>query len=168
MIAAGRSGIKLAEQQYWPGVKAGVAYGFRNGRSLDTKRRPDFITARLSFDLPVFTKNRQDRQLNASQKRYEASSENKASDYRQLVEMLNSEYTKWQQEQKSYRLYQKTLLPESKQYAQATLIAYQNAQTDFPTLARAYIKQFTTQTAYLKVTINREKARVNLLYLEGK
>ena len=74
----------------------------------------------------------------------------------------------WQQAQKSTELYKKDLVPQSIQYAEATMSAYQNTQTDFPTLADAYIRELDTKLAGLKANIDRSNARVNLLYLEGK
>ncbi len=168
LISAGLAGVNLAKQQYKPGFTVGAAYGFRQGSNLDGGSRADFLTAQVSLDLPLFTQNRQDRSLKASKENLFASEENKMSNYRQLREALNTQFAAWQQQRKSSRLYQSHLLPESKQYAEATLIAYQNAQTDFPTLARAYVRELNTELASLKAKVNRDIARVNLLYLQGK
>jgi len=167
-IAANHAEVKLAEQQYKPGFKVGVAYGFRQGRNFDGRRRADFLTAQVSMDLPLFTRNRQDRTLKASEDNLLASEENKMRHHRQLQESLKTQYTAWQQQRKSAWLYRQHLIPEAKQYAIATMTAYQNTQTDFPTLARATILELTTQIAGLKAFVNRDVARVNLLYLEGK
>jgi len=167
-VAAGDAGVKLAKQQYWPGFTVGVAYGFREGQNVDGHKRPDFLTAQVKMDLPIFTSNRQDRTLNASEDRLIASQEDQFSDYRQLHEALNAQYVAWQQDRKSAQLYQAKLIPEAKQYASATMTAYQNTQTDFPTLARAYIRELNTSLMGLRALVNREVARVNLLYLQGQ
>lgn len=169
LISAGYTSIQVAEQQYKPGFTVGVAYGFRQGRDVFTgRKRADFLTTQVSMDLPLFTRNRQDRTLKVNQANLLASEENQMSHFRQLWEALKIQYAVWQQQRKSAWLYRSHLVPEAKQYAEATQIAYQNAQTDFPTLARAYIRELNTELAGLKANVNREMARVNLLYLQGK
>ncbi len=169
IIAANYAAVKLAKQQYMPGVTAGVAYGFRQGHDMNTNsKRSDFLSAQVSIDLPLFTNNRQDRSLKASEENLIASQEDQVSHYRQLIQMLNTQYAIWQQQRKSTRLYRRHLIPEANQYAEATMIAYQNTQTDFPTLARAYVRQLNTSLMGLKASVDCNAARVSLLYLEGK
>ena len=168
LISSGHAGIKLAEQQYKPGFTVGVAYGFRQGHNMDGQRRSDFLTAQVSMDLPLFTRNRQDRTLRASQENLLSNEENQMSDYRQLLEALKTQYAAWQQQRRSVWLYRSHLIPEAKQYAEATMTAYQNAQTDFPTLARAYVRELKTELEGLKAKVHQNIARANLLYLQGK
>lgn len=167
-IAAQCAKVQLALQQYKPGFNTNVAYGFRQGREMDGRKRSDFLTATVNMDLPVFTHNRQDRTLKASEENLLAYEKDRMSHFRNLRELLNIQYTIWQQQQKSAHLYQASLTPQAKQYANATMTAYQNFQTDFPTLARAYVRQLNTELEGLKVSVDRDAARINLLYLQGK
>lgn len=167
-ISAHRAEVKFAQQQYIPGLNVGVAYGFRQGRHFDNRKRPDLLSAQINIDLPLFPHNRQDRRLNASKANLSASMENQVSHYRQLRELLYVAYSSWIHLGKSARLYQSKLIPEAKQYAQATMSAYQNAQTDFPTLARAYLLELNTELAGLKTAVSREMERINLMYLQGQ
>jgi outer membrane protein TolC len=167
LIFAERAHINLAEQQYKPGFNIGAAYGFRQGHNIDGSKRADFLTAQVSMDLPLFPKNRQDRIVNARIASLAAAKENQMSHYRLLREALKTQIASWEQQHQSVLLYQKHLTPEAQQYAQATLIAYQNAQTDFPTLARAYVRELDTELGGLKARVSQDIARVNLFYLEG-
>jgi outer membrane protein TolC len=167
-ISSGEAGVQLAKQQYKPGFSLGVAYGFRQGCDINGRRRPDFLTAQISMDLPLFRHNRQDRTLRASQSKLLANEKNQMSHYRQLLEVLKTQYAAWQQQRKSAWLYRSHLVPEAKQYAESTMTAYQNTQTDFPTLARAYVRELNTELDGLRTNVHREIARANLLYLQGK
>lgn len=167
-IAAGHANIKYAEQQFIPGFTVGVAYGLRQGRNLNGQRRADFLTAQISMDLPIFTQNRQSRRLQASEDQLLSSEENQNSHFRQLSEDLGIQYATWRQQRKSAWLYQRKLIPEARQYAQATQVSYENTQTDFPTLARAYVRELNTELAGLKARVSQKIARVNLLYLQGQ
>ena len=53
-------------------------------------------------------------------------------------------------------------------YARSTEVAYQNKQTDFPTLVLAYLQDYNTQLAALKTQVSLLKTQINLLYLQGK
>ena len=168
LISSGQAGIQLAEQQYKPGFTVGVAYGFRQGQNIDGRKRSDFLTAQVSMDLPLFTHNRQDRTLRASQENLLSNEENQMSDYRQLLETLKAQYAAWREQRRSAWLYRSQLIPEAKQYAEATMTAYQNTQTDFPTLARAYVRELNTELGGLKALVHQHIARANLLYLQGR
>jgi outer membrane protein TolC len=168
LMLAGKDGIKLAKQQYIPGFLLGVAYGIRQGEHTNGDTRSDFLTARLSFNLPFFTRNRQDRTLNASKQRYIANEQLRYSDYRNLRDTLSTQFAIWKQQRSSAWLYRSKLVPQAKQYAEATMTAYQNTQTDFPTLARAYIRELNTELGGVKAQVNQAIARVNLLYIQGQ
>lgn len=169
LITANYNGVKLAEQQYKPGMTVNVGYGFRQAYNTTThEKNPNFVSAQLSIDLPLFPNNRQNRLVKASEENLIASQEDQQSHYRQLNQILDTQYVTWQQQQKSARLYQKQLIPEAKQYAESTMIAYQNAQTDFPTLARAYVDELNISLKGLKASVDCNTARISLLYLEGE
>lgn len=167
-ISAFQAKMRQALEQYKPGFNVNVGYGIRQGRGIDGRKWPDFLTATVNMDLPVFTHNRQDRSLKASEENVLASEKDRMSHYRNLQEYLNIQYNIWQQQQKSTQLFINTLVPQANQYAKATMTAYQNFQTDFPTLARAYVRQLNTELEGLKAKVDRDAARINLLYLQGK
>ncbi len=167
-ISVFQAKMRQALEQYKPGFNVNVGYGFRQGRGVDGRKRPDFLTATVNMDLPVFTHNRQDRTLQASEKNVLASEKDRMSHYRNLREYFNIQFNIWRQQQKSARLFVKFLIPQAHQYAQATMTAYQNFQTDFPTLARAYARQLNTALEGLKARVDRDAAYINLLYLQGK
>lgn len=168
LVAASRQGVQLARQEYKPGWTVGINYSFRQGNNpMMGDRRSDFIGAQVSVDLPVFTANRQDKELAASLAELNATRDAQLSDYRKMSSELSQFLVVWEKLTKQVALYKKRLNPEAKQYAKATLTAYQNDQSDFPTVARAYVAELNTQLEGLKIEVERDKARVALLYLEG-
>ncbi len=168
LVAASHQGVQLAKQQYKPAWTVGLNYSFRQGNNpMMGGRRADFIGAQVSVDLPIFTAKRQDKELAASLAELNATRDSELSDYRKMVSELSQFWVVWQKLTKQAALYQKRLNPEAKQYAEATLTAYQNDQSDFPTVARAHVTELNTQLDGLKIEVERDKARVALLYLEG-
>ena len=64
-IKAHRTGIELAQQKYRPEWGVNASYGYRNedATGLD---RADLFSVGISFDLPLFTANRQDKELQSA------------------------------------------------------------------------------------------------------
>lgn len=168
IIRAGQANVQFAKQQYVPGFSLAVAYGIREGQHADGEPRANFISAQISMDLPFFPKNRQDKILQSNESLLISDKANQMSHYRQLNEATKIQYTIWQQNHKSLQIYRLKLIPEAAQYTQATIAAYRNNQTDFPTLARAYINELNMKLAELKTELNLNLANINLLYLQGK
>src|SRR3990167_9178325 len=107
MVAASLNGMKWAQQQYIPGFTVGVAYGFRQGRNDNGSARPDFLTAQINMDLPIFPQNRQSRTLQSSEETFISSEEDLHSRYRQLREILGFQYAAWKEQRNSTSLYKR-------------------------------------------------------------
>lgn len=159
--------VGWACEQYKPGITTGVNYSIRQGRNLDHSKRSDFLSLTIKMDLPLFPGNRQDRRVKASQSRLVSSQEDEAIHYRNLTAELDSQYAIWQESQKKVSLYTKKLIPQAQQYAEASLLAYKNGHVDFPTVARSFVRELDTKIEGVQAKIARDKAQVNLLYLQG-
>jgi len=167
LIAASRKEVELSKELNKPAWSLGLQYSFRQGHAtMSSKRRADFIGVQLTTELPFFTSDRQDRKVAASMARHSASKSQKAINLLDLSLKLSEYSAIWVQLKKQESLYKNRLVPEAKQYAKATLTAYENRQIDFPTVARAYDKELMVSLQSLRIMINRYQARVSLLYLE--
>lgn len=163
--------VALAREQFKPGFTVDVAYGIRQGNMMGTNGMPmprsDMVTAQVTMDLPLFTRNRQDRRLQASSDQLDVAQLDQQIHYRDLLKVLMERYAMWRRLSQRENLYGKQLVPETKQNAKAALLAYQSATTDLATVLRAYINERTIQFEQLQVQIERAKVRADLLYLEG-
>ena len=164
----GLAGIELAEQQYKPGFGVGVMYGLRQGDDSSGNARSDFVGANITMDIPLFTASRQDKALLASQDKYVGAQADEQAAYKFLMSEAKNTYASYQLLQKQNSLYQGDLLKQAEYYTQATEIAYQNQQTDFLTLVRAYIEKYQTQLDAVKATVDEKKVQVEILYLQGE
>lgn len=166
-IKAARDEVALAKEQYKPGFMVGVDYGVRQGQMPNGMPRSDMLTAQVTIDLPIFPKNRQDRQVRASIYKLHASMLDRTLHYRDLLKELNAQYAIWTKFRARERIYQNQLLPEARQNAKAALLAYQSATTEMTTVLRAYSNALDIQLEMLQVRTEQMKARAALLYLEG-
>jgi outer membrane protein TolC len=166
-IEAARHEVGYAKEQYKPGWNLNVGYAKRQGNFPDGSRRSDFVAAQVTVDLPFFTANRQDRQLSASYHRLAATKLEQQTHYRDLLQVVNTQYAIWKRLSQRESLYKNELIPEAKQNANAALLAYQNSSTDLTPVLRAYINEINIQLEQLQIQVQRAKSRVTLLYYEG-
>ena len=137
-VAQSEVEIKIAKKEYWPDMDFKVAYGQRDedftGRDL-----PDFFSATVTLNLPVWAKSRQNKKLAASKKSHDAAIKSYHSLAKSLPYQVNVLATEIKDTQKNYRLYVDALLVQSEQWARSSLAAYEVGKVEFNTMVNAQI-----------------------------
>lgn len=167
-IAGAKSDIELAKQDYLPGFSAGIVYGYRKNPGNPNINRPDFLSGTLKVSLPLFPKNRQSQRLHAKQQSLLSVQERFDADRKALIESLDSNFVTYNKTKKKLKMYRRALLPEVKQYAESTVLAYQNNRSDFINVAQSHIRWLSLELEQLKEYLNNYQSKINLLYLQGK
>jgi outer membrane protein TolC len=167
-IDVNRQNVSLAREAYKPAWTVGVDYGVRDGNNPDGSERADLLAATVTFDLPIFTSKRQDRRLAAAQHREGAARLQYDDKLRVMQSMLEKEYVTWQRLSQRLRRYRQTLVNQATANSEASLLAYQNDATDFPTLMRAKITELNTHLKAMRIHVDAAKAQARLLYLAGE
>ena len=167
-VNATRKSIDMAKQGYRPGWSASLDYGFRSGNNPDGTSRSDFATALVNFDIPLFTSNRQDRKLMASQEKTNAAQYEMDDKLRQLKRTYEKQLHLWRRLDERSILYRNSLLASAKDNSRASLQAYQSGVTEFNTLMRAQITELDVRLENLRVKVDRASARARLLYITGE
>ncbi len=83
-----------ANEMYKPSFGLDVAYGFRNGYGMDGMPRSDMLTAMITFDLPLFTRDRQDREAGAARSRARAVEARRTDSLRELEARLRAAHAR--------------------------------------------------------------------------
>ncbi len=164
-IASHQQAVHVAREQYKPGWGLGVEYRKRFGDNPDGSSRTDMAAVMLTVDLPLFTENRQDRRLAASQKQADAAHLDRTRSYRELRRTLALEYANWTRLGEREALFETRLVKEAQSNADASLNAYQSGISEFTTLMRARITELDIRLKALRVRVDRAKAQARLLYL---
>jgi len=167
-VARSQFGIELARQDYKPEWMVDVSYGFRDGYNANGSERSDFLSAMLTFDMPLFTGDKQDRTVSASRLQHQSTLQNREEVLRELLRQYEDQLTTWQALQGRVQRYEKLLVPQAHENANAALHAYQNRGGEFTALMRARITELETELKYLRLRINYLKAQSMLLYLVGE
>ena len=137
MIESERQGVNIAKAQYKPGFDIGLSYGFREGDLPNGQDRPDFLTAKLTFDLPLFVDKRQDKQLAASNYKVSAVQYQRDDILRDLFAQLQGSYSSWQRYDERAAHYDQSVLHRANDNFEASLEAYGEDRTNFASLPKA-------------------------------
>ncbi|WP_281561033.1 TolC family protein [Thalassomonas sp. RHCl1] len=163
-IQAADQGIKLAKQSYLPQWGVNASYGLRGDDAMGNNRA-DLFSVGVTFDLPLFTENRQDQLVQAEVFKSEAIKTEKLLLLRQLMSAFYAGQAKLKRlEQRSY-LYRDELLPQIHLQAEASLTAYTSDDGDFAEVVRARIAELNAEIDALAIRVGIEKTILELNYL---
>jgi len=162
-----RKSVELARQDYKPTWALDLSYSFREGEDAKGKGRPDFMSAMVLVDIPLFTGNCQDKRV-ASKLKMVSASKNNLNDMLQIMyTKLEKSHTKLVWLKKRLDHYNKVLFPRAKQNSEAALVAYQSDRSDFLSLIKARIVEFKTQLQFLRLNVDHVSSEATLSYLLG-
>lgn len=167
-ISKAKTSEEIARQAYKPGFAVDLAYGGRGGQNPDGTDRADMLSVFVSMDIPLFTKNRQDRVLASSIADTSATQFARDDIYRSMKARIEQNFAALTREQERLGLYEEFLLPQAGYNAEAAFEAYQDAVDDLTTLMRARIGEYELKLSYATLRADEIITRARLLYLQGE
>ena len=118
----------------------------------------------INFDLPLFTENKQDKQLQASVSEAEAIKTKKWLLLRKMIAEFQAAKVQLQRLEQRSQLYQKQLLPKIHEQAEAALTAYTNDEGDFAEVVRARIDVLDAEIDNLEIEVDSQKTISQINY----
>ena len=163
-IRASKTAIELAEQKYQPewGVKA--SYGYRADDPMGSSRA-DLFSLGVTFDLPIFTENKQDKEVQSAIASTEAVKTEKVLLLRQLLGRYMSAKGRLLRLKDRQQLYKFKLIPQVHDQADASLTAYTNDDGDFSEVVRSRIAVLNAEIDHLMLDVEEQKIALELNYL---
>ncbi|MDX1537257.1 TolC family protein [Arsukibacterium sp.] len=167
-INATQTGVDLAKQKYKPEWGLSVQYGYRDNDPVG-RDRADLFSVGVTFDLPIFTGNRQDKEVSAAMNRTEAIKTEKQLLGRRLMAELENARVQLTRLDERQALYIDKLLPQMADQAAVSLTAYNNDDGDFAEAVRARIAELNARIDALAIAVERQKiiAQINYLLAEA-
>lgn len=161
--------VDLAKQKYQPEWGINASYGYREDDPMGNERA-DFFSVGVSFDVPLFTGNRQDKEVSAAVAKTESVKTEKWLRLRSLISSYESARVQWLRVNQRQDLYQSTLLPQAHEQAEASLTAYTNDNGDFAEVMRARIAELNAEIDALGIAVQRQKiiAQLNYIFAGGR
>lgn len=167
-ISKSRTSEEIARQAYKPGFAVDLAYGGRSGQNTNGTNRTDMLSVFVTMDIPLFTKNRQDRVLASSIADTSATQYARDDVYRSMKARIEENAATLTREQERLELYQEYLLPQAAFNAEAAFEAYQDAVDDLTTLMRARIGEYELKLSHAALRADEIITRARLLYFQGE
>jgi outer membrane protein TolC len=163
-LDAARAEVDMVRQEYKPGIMLDLSYGARRAMP-DGTPRPDLVTALVTFELPLFRSQRQDRRL-AEKQTLEAAARYESEDKRRELEALfaaaQAEYAALDAR---VRIFTDTLLPAIDAEAQVTSAGFARDLTE---RRDAEMKALDARLELARLRTDLAKSRSELLYLAGE
>ncbi|MEJ2514033.1 MAG: TolC family protein [Gammaproteobacteria bacterium] len=160
-------GVDLAREAYKPSWMLDVRYGLRDSLDEAGRDRSDMLSAMLSFELPIFTGDRQDRRVSAARASERAARRQLEDRRRMLAAELAAARESHQRLGDRIVLFDSQILPSAADYVEATLLAYQNDLAPFDELVRAEKTLLDARLDALRLKADRLSAHAKLAYLVG-
>jgi outer membrane protein TolC len=162
-IKARKSGIKLAQQKYQLAWGVSASYGYRADDAMGNSRA-DLLSVGVTFDLPLFTENKQDKEVNSAISNTEAIKTEKRLLMRKLLASYSSAKGRLLRLKDRQDLYTSKLIPQIHDQAEASLTAYTNDDGDFSEVVRSRIAVLNAEIDELTLNVEEQKLLLALNY----
>ncbi len=130
-ISSNQTQVELAEQAYTPQFGVEVMYAHRQANNMAGEPASDLVSAYLTVDIPLFTGNRQDKNLSAAQYQVGAAKSQKDTLLSQMNAQVNALLVDRSNLIQRLDRYQNTLLPQTAARISAVERGYQNNTAQF-------------------------------------
>ena len=166
---ASEKAVELAKQQYEPQWGVNASYAYRDNMPSGDSRA-DLFSVGVTFDLPLFTENRQDKQVAASIADSETIKTEKLLLTKQMISMVEKELRQLKRLSDRQSIYQEQLLKQTHDQAEASLTAYTNDDGDFAEVVRARIAELNARISALRIDVDALKtvARINYFFARSQ
>lgn len=168
MIDIAKQDVGLAREKKSTQWGFDINYGIRQGENPSGSDRPDFMSMMVMMSVPVFTADKQDRDIVASKLTLQAKKYQRQDTLRSLNSKLNQVKARWYKTIDRISRYKEKVLPQAKQNSAAAMSAYQSGVGSFIALTRARVSEFKAQLSHLKLTVEKANVLTEIRYLVGE
>ncbi len=149
MIKRYRYQGKLAELDDYPDMTVFASWRFRDDDLPDGGT--DFVSAGVSFNLPVYRDRR--RAAKAEALAAVRMAERQSEDFRNSVsESIQNAYARMEETRQQAELYQKGIIPQTSQSFQSALGSYQVGKLEFISLLDALMTTYQAEMEYYRIS----------------
>lgn len=162
LLEAAEARTRLAEKDYFPDLKLGLAYGFRNGNNPNGSPRADLASVTLGISLPLFADSRQKQAVSQRAAERQQQAYELQDSMLQVGAQIEQALADYRAAREQAALLKTGLIPQAQQSVSAMNAAYQVNKVDFLNLVRAQITLYNYETQYWKTLSSGWQALANL------
>ncbi len=161
-IEASRTQANIARESYTPQFGVEMSYGYRQSNNMQGQPASDVISAFITVDIPLFTGNRQDKNLAAAQYQVGAAQSQKDTLLKQLNAKVNSLFVDKSNLSQRIERFESTLLPQANSRVKATERGYQNNTAQFNDVILANRDELALKLEYQRLITDLNLTNNNL------
>ncbi len=165
---AAQAAADLARERYKPSFGVDVSYGFRQGAGMAGGTRPDMLTAMLTFDVPLFTRDRQDRDAAAARAMLRVADAGVDDESRELEGRLRAEHARATRLAELIALYQQQVERLADVSHESTLSAYGAGDAPLEEVISTQQRVLAVRDRVLRLRADYAISRAELDYLAGE
>lgn len=154
-VTAAEYDIELAEKDYMPNMDFRLTYGQREDDPTTGRDRSDFVSAGITFSIPLWQQTRQDSIYDSSKKRFSSAKKSLRSLETALPHTIDGLLTSIHESYNSHQLFSKAITIQTSQLADSSLASYSVGKVDFASMMSARIR-------LLKVELQIEQYKYRL------
>ncbi|MGZ8217505.1 TolC family protein [Methylomagnum sp.] len=147
MLEAAKARVDLAEKDFYPDFTVGAGYGVRQNTPTG-QTRSDFLSFRLSMNLPVYAGDKQARAVDQRQSEYLQAQYALQDEHRRAEADIAAKSAEYRHAKERLALFEHEILPQARQTVDSLMAGYQVGRTDFSDLLRAQLTLFQYQGQY--------------------
>ncbi len=161
-IDASRTQVELARQSYTPQFGMEVMYAYRQSDNMRGEPASDLVSAYITMDIPLFTGNRQDKNLSAAQYQVGATQYQKDTLLSQMNAKVNALVVDKNNLTQRIERFESTLLPQADSRVKATERGYQNNTAQFNDVILANRDELALKLEYQRLITDLNLVNNNL------
>jgi len=166
-IQASRTRVDLAKKDFYPDFNVGAAYGIRSGDDIGRGSRADFMTFKLSMNLPIFTGRKQSKAVDQRQSELMQQTF-RFQDLRNFVQAdITEAVADYHLARDRFELFKTGILPQARQTVASMLAGYQVNKVDFLNLVSAQVTEYNYEINYWQVLSEANQALARLIAAVG-
>ncbi|MGF1787958.1 TolC family protein [Photobacterium swingsii] len=168
LIKSNETSIDIANEAYQPQFGVEVMYGNRQATGMNGQPASDLLSVYLTMDIPLFTENRQDKQVSSAQHQLGATKAQRDL----LLQQMNAQVEAVRHDrmnlQQRLDRYQNGLLRYAKEKTQAIERGYQNNTSQLDEYIRAASDALSVELEQARLQADLALANAKLSYLLNK
>ncbi len=157
-----RTQVDLARESYAPQFGVEVMYAYRQSNNMRGEPASDLVSAYLTMDIPLFTGNRQDKNLAAAQYQVGAAQYQKDTLLSQMNAKVNALLVDKNNLAQRIERFESTLLPQADSRVKATERGYQNNTAQFNDVIFASRDELALKLEYQRLITDLNLVNNNL------
>ncbi len=160
-----RTQVDIARESYAPQFGVEVMYAYRQSNNMRGEPASDLVSAYITMDIPLFTGNRQDKNLAAAQYQVGAAQSQKDTLLSQMNAKVNTLLVDKNNLAQRIERFESTLLPQADSRVKATERGYQNNTAQFNDVILASRDELALQLEYQRLITDLNLVNNNLSVL---